>query len=777
MKKHFAILGLFAISIFPLFAATISGKLIEPTNAGVGFASVICYTLPDSLIASTCIADSSGNFVLKDIGSGKYCVKCQMQGFSTLFLDSVRVSNSESVIALGSLKMSADTKQLNDLLVIAEPNNEGGIDKSRFKISEKLISIAPTGVDVLKYVPSVQVNLMQEISVDGSTNVQYLIDGRKVAVEDVKQIDARKIASVEVVHNPSSKYDADITAVINIILKTDVKFGFSGKVSTETHISTKTLTNNRIALEYGLKKLRFFCDAHYNLLDIDYEESVNNRSQNLNTYLKEGNGRFKNYYSNINTGVDWKINKQNNLLYQFQYKPQFGERADGSNTTDYQYDGLSKAFAKSDVLTDTKQSSIKNYIYYKHAFATPAHEITLTGEYTYRLQDISNSYSETLYKADRTSITKPLQTRDYNTENNKYDASFSLDYSLPLGKSTSLKAGYNLNSQHFRNKFNILQSSFDYDEFRNSVYLTVNQSIKGLSLQAGLRYEQSDLTLNDTTDIQYHIFLPQASLQYKINKMQKIKLSYRRAIGRPMVQNMNPFVEEQDSLHISLGNPGLDPTTDDKLELSYQWLFRTSIYYKSFSDMLQPVSNLRADGVFENTFANASDGIEYGWTLGTTLPLRKWWNINLYGSVFKQEMFEEAKYNIAARSNLGSRIYVSSMFQLPKDITISTMFYTNSASINSQTSSVRPTFYGLGVDKKFKSSLTLGLMWINPFATIYNFKNETTYGNGFVVKNKTGADISHLINFKLTYNFNKGNKLEKLERPKGEDEDGEKKMF
>lgn len=777
MKHRLLFLSLSIIFNLSSFAASITGKVCESPSVGVGYATVVCYRVPDSLITSSCVSDSTGSFTLTNVGEGKYCVKCSMIGYVSALKDSVIIKDQTGNIHLGNIKMKADAKEMKELLVVAEGNTEGGVDKSTFKISDKLSAVAPTGVDVLKYIPAVQVNLMQEVSVDGSSNIQYLIDGRKVTVEDVKQLDARKISKVEVVHNPSSKYDADITAVINVILKTGINFGLSGKVSTESHFTDKTLSNSDISLEYGYKNLRFFCDGHLNLLSLDFDDKVENTEAG-SSYTTNGSGRVNNIYSSVSTGVDWKINKKNSLLYQIQYKPNFGDNSNADATTNYLDNGVSKAYSMSAVYQNTSSHSLKNYLYYRHSFEKEGHELTMSAEYTKRDQDEHNQYEETIYQADRQTVTTPLQKRDYKTENNKYNSDLCVDYSLPIGKSTTFKTGYDLNMQWFRNKFNVSDASFDYDEYRNSAYINLNHSIRNLSLQAGLRYEQADVTLSDTTSIQYNSFLPQFSMQYKIGKMHKFKFSYRRSITRPMVQNMNPFVEIQDSLHISHGNPDLDPSYEDKFELSYTWMFRTSIYYRNFSKVNQSVTDLRTDGIYETTTANVGNGCEYGATLGSMLPVRKWWSINLYGSLYKQEVFAEDKYSIEGRNSWCYRTYISNMLMLPKDITLSTMFYYNTPSISGQMTTRPQMFYGFGIDKKFKSSLTLGLSVFNPFNDKYYFRDETTYGNGFIQQHKTAAHVPYLINFKMSYLFNKGKKLDKQERPKNEDaEDNLNKMF
>lgn len=143
----------------------------------------------------------------------------------------------------------------------------------------------------------------------------------------------------------------------------------------------------------------------------------------------------------------------------------------------------------------------------------------------------------------------------------------------------------------------------------------------------------------------------------------------------------------------------------------------------------------------------------------------------MYGSLFQQEMYAAPAYSVESHSNMGYRANLSAVFSLPNSFTISGMGMLNSPTLYGQTTSRRNAFYGLSVDKKFGKSLSLGLFWINPFATDFYFNDQTIYGNSFKREVKTTADISWLVNAKLTYTFNKGNKLEKSNKPKDADSD------
>ncbi len=770
MKRKLILPFVFSFLSLPIiYSATIRGNIKDPNQKPVAYVNVVCYNCADSAFASSCITDTLGGFALDEISVGDYYIKCTMLGYSPIKIDSIKVSSSENSQQLEPLVMKADVTELNEFVVLAKSDNAGGLDKSVYKVSEKLGEITQTGVDVLKYIPSVEVSLMQDISVNGNTNIQYLIDGRKVTDEDVKEIDSRKIAKVEVVHNPSSKYDADISAVINIVLKKNLNSGFSGRVSTSSHFSDKTISNNKISLDYNYKNIRFFADGTYNKFIIDIDEKTENINDNGDAYSKAGTMHYDNTYTKINTGFNWKINNNNTLFYNFQFKPTHGPKSDGDYGTDYFTTTGDDTYLKSYEENNTLKKSYTNYLYYKHSFKNPQQELSLTSDYTRSFSDVTNKYVNSYFESDRTTVLSPSQSRTYFTENNREKFSSSLDYTQPIVKGVGLETGYNLYMLKFRNSFNDSEE-FDYDESRHAGYANLNVDIKkSIYLQTGLRYEFSDINLNDTTNSQYKSWLPQFTLKYKINKKQNIKFSYRRSIKRPKMDNLNPFLIEIDSLNISQGNPGFKPSYEDKYELSYTWLFRTSLYYKRYTDVFQSITYLRPDGIYETTTANVGNGLEYGWRLGGRLPIQKWWNLNYNLSLFEQEVLAVPEYNINTRTNFGYRYYLSNMFKLPKEFTLSTMLYVSSPTITAQTKEWRNIYYGLEVNKKIKSNLEIGLKAINPLSTVFKFEDQITYGNGFTKTSSQLADISNLFMFKLSYSFSKGQKVEKLKKPKGSD--------
>lgn len=775
MKSLFLIICLAYASVVLAVnpSQSLGGKVIDvQTRKPVEGAIVVVSSLQPQLSG---ITDAEGNFKIEKIPAGKHTVTASILGYKKQTASDVTVDTEKP--AELTLELESEAKELNEVLVVAESGGAGATDKSVYRISDKLSNIATSGVEVLKYIPSVSVDLQQNVSVGGSGNIQYLIDDRRVSLDEIKALDSRKIAKVEVLHNPSSKYDADVTAVINVILKTNVNFGLSGKVETDTHYADKLMSNNKVNLEYGVKKWRFFADAFYGVIGLDYQTTQTNAKSNGDLISKTGEGRFENVYSNMNVGFDYKINKNNSIYYKFQYKPKVGESIEGDLGTDYFESNIPTAYSSMYSIEKDFNSSYKNYLFYKHKFEKAGHDLSVSVEHSQRIQNVDRTFEEIIFAADRFTQTSPQTIRKYETENNKNNIVANIDYNLPLNEQSSFKFGLSTNSQWFDNVFNQDNSSFAYTEYKTAAYANYSQNWKKWNFQAGVRFENAEVILDDSLNILYYSFLPQASLQYKLSDKQKLKLSYRRSIFRPMVDKMNPFEEWADSLHFSHGNKDLVPAYEDKFELTHQSFVRASVYYRLLSGLVGPTTTLRTDGVYESSFANIDDGSEYGCSLSGAVPLRKWWNLNFSGSLFKQEQYANAAYQIEGRSNWSHRVNGASMFSLPKDFTIALMANYNAPTIDGQTTRCYNAFYGLSIDKRFKSSLNVGLMWINPFASIYNFKNETSYGYNFTNKQKTGAGIGYLINLRVSYTFNKGNKLEKQDKPKDTDEDAGKRMF
>lgn len=611
---------------------------------------------------------------------------------------------------LGNIKMEADAQVLEGVTVSGtKPLVQMGIDRKVFNVEKNISSAGGTAVDVMRNVPSVQVDIDGGVTLRNNAP-QIYVDGRPTTLT-LEQIPADAIQSVEIITNPSAKFDASggTSGILNIVLKKNRKTGYSGNLRAGIDSRAKVNLGGDINAREG--KINLFANGNYN-----QRKSISTGTTERLTSFSSPNTFLYQDDKNINLGsfafgrlgLDYLIDNRNTLtvtgsLVRGEFRPE--------SRSDIGVDTLF-ASGKRSSLSERLSNSNGNFrnfgtaLSFKHNFAKAGKEITadvnLNGS-----RNTNNNYVNTdMYNI----VGGPLSRRfaqelDGEGSNNSFTA--QTDYTNPLGEKSKIEMGARVAIRNIDSRNDIsyitvsgkqiipqLSSKYKNTDKVYAGYATFSNVIKKFGYQLGLRVESSEYegTVN-TTDtnskaavISYSnsfpiSLFPSVFLTQQLSDDQELQLNYSRRINRPNFFQLFPFTDYSDSLNLSRGNPGLTPEFTNSLELSYQKLFNNnhsflaSVYYKNTNNLItrfqakEPNPVTQKD-VLINTFINANSSYITGLELTSRNPLTKWWelttNLNFFTSDIKINdpsiVDQDNVYSYFAKLN--------NSFKLPKNITL-----------------------------------------------------------------------------------------------------------
>ncbi|MEJ7738198.1 MAG: TonB-dependent receptor [Chitinophagaceae bacterium] len=608
---------------------------------------------------------------------------------------------------LGNIKMDADAEVLEGVTVSGtRPLVQMGIDRKVFNVEKNISSAGGTAVDVMRNVPSVQVDIDGGVTLRNNAP-QIYVDGRPTTLT-LEQIPADAIQSVEIITNPSSKFDASggTSGILNIVLKKNRKTGYSGNLRAGIDSRAKVNLGGDINAREG--KINLFANMNYN-----QRKSISTGETERLTLFNTPNTILYQTDKNINLGsfafgrigMDYLIDNRNTLTVNAnavrgEFKPE--------SMSDIGVDTLPGSSSSSKRLSNTN-GGFRNFgtaLSFKHNFAKAGKEITADVNVNGSRNTNKNYVNTDIYNK----VGGPLSRRfaqelDGEGSNNSFTA--QTDYTNPLGEKSKMELGARVNIRNIDSRNDIsyitalgkqivpqLSSKYKNTDKVYAGYATFSNVIKKFGYQLGLRVESSEYegTVN-TTDSSFKAsvisysnsfpisLFPSVFLTQQLSDDQELQLNYSRRINRPNFFQLFPFTDYSDSLNLSRGNPALTPEFTNSLELSYQKLFEgnhsflASVYYKNTNNLitrfqakeLNPVSGRE---VLINTYINANSSYISGLELTSRNPLNKWWeltsNVNLFTSDIKIN-----DPSIVDQDNVFSYfVKLNNSFKLPKSITV-----------------------------------------------------------------------------------------------------------
>ncbi len=622
-------------------------------------ASVSLLKAKDSSLVKVAITDSAGNFVVENVKDGTYLVLATSIGHSKTYSNVFSISPEKLNVNLGVLQLIPQDKSLAGVTVIAKkPFIERKIDRTIVNVDAAISNAGTTALEVLEKSPGVTVDKDGNISLKGKAGVTIMLDGKPAYLSGqeltnlLRTMPSSNLDQIEIMTNPSAKYDASGTAgIINIKTKKNKQKGFNGSANTSYGQGIYARNNNSLNLNYRNGKFNLFSNFGASF-DRNYQElyilrKFKNNSGVINRIFEQNAfmGR-KNHNYNGKIGVDFYASKKTTIGFVVNGSSAL-QQQDGLNTT-YFYDGIqaldSIAIADNDEKSPWKNGSIN--FNFRHTFDSTGKELTIDADYVKYKSDRSMGLLNKYYASNRQQSGGDNLVGELPTGVNIY--TFKMDYTQPLKKGikleTGIKAGF-VNTDNTAGYFNVIggvknvdytkTNRFQYKENINAAYINVSKEIKKWGLQGGIRVENTNNSGHQFGNPQkgdsafknsYTGLFPNVFVSYKANDKNQLTFSYGRRIRRPDYEDLNPFLFFIDNYTYEQGNPFLQPSIANTLEAShtYKEFLTTSVNYTHtkglFAEVFEPNGN--AIVVTRRNFGSTDNA---SLSVNAQIPVTKWW--------------------------------------------------------------------------------------------------------------------------------------------------------
>ncbi len=789
------IIFLFSARLFAQDSGSISGALIDGANKQpLSFASVVVTKKNAAQPPKNMQSDIDGKFTVKGLSNGTYSLRITYVGYLSVVKDTIVISNTKKNITLPNITLMPSKGALKEVTVTAQRDQiKLGIDKKSFSVAESLVSQGGSATDLLANVPSVQVDVDGNLSLRGSSSVRVLINGKQSTLtggnlSDILQsIPASSIETIEVITNPSSKYEAEgQSGIINIVLKRNTKTGFTGSASLTA--GTQQTKNASVNLAYQTKKVNIYGNYSYRKSNRDGGGfSTKNTTQNSSgtTTVQHtdqiNNQTFDFGGHNIRSGIDFFLGDKNTLSFSDNINIRDRDRFQSGGTTVTQNGALYQKQTQNNTSMGTGTNVDLN-LDFEHKFAKKQEVLTANIGFS----NDKNNDEDYLSTIINNYVPPVLPSNIYHNFTNGHDNSFNIqaDYTLPL-KDGQIEAGYRTtlsksNNNYIINPFDtiankynfspILSNDLIYKQNVNAVYGNYQHQFGKFGIQGGLRLEDShintELTTNNlvTNNRQDYLRLyPTLFLTDKLTENQTLQLSYSRRVSRPSSRQLSPFLDVSNVLNYQQGNPNLKPEDTHSIELSYinYWKALTltsSLYYRLTNDNIQQVSTLLNANTTLSTFQNLASASNSGYELIAKISPSSIFDITANVNAYYKRIEGYAPYNIATTSGFAWNGNLTASIKPTKALGIQLRGdYQGSQVVAQGTMHAR---YGIdgGIKYDLNKSLTLSVNSRDIFNT-RKFVSDTHISNASIVSDQYSERRfqTRTVLFTLSYRFGGNN--------------------
>jgi len=762
----------------------IKGKIAENQGGlAIEFASISVFSLPDSTLVTGVISSSTGTFEIKGLNYGKYYIIADFIGFEKKIIRDIEITKKNKIKDCGSIVLEIASENIGEVSIEAEKDAiQYKIDRKVVNISKNLSAAGGNVADALENTPSIQLDAEGNVSLRGSSSYTVLIDGKPTALsgaDALKQIPAGAVENVEIITNPSAKFDPDGTSgIINIIMKKDFKTGLTGIISAAG--STNSSFSGDVNLNYRTKKFNFFIGGDYREHKQHPTMTMNSKiTQNDTVYevisttddRKQGMTTYK-----VTAGLDYYLNKNNTLTTSAELGHFGWNMRMYSLDRDFTTPASTESYTSDESVMGWNGEYFNVNLNFKHDFATKGHNLSISTMVS-QWDGVINNGTELIefgenWKGELSKDgSRVLQnTGDFTTR-------LKVDYVLPIAEKYNFELGWQSRTKQAKNDYNVevlnvasanwsnegfFGNAMDYSRNIQSAYSTFGGTAFGVGYKAGLRGEYTDRQVNDmTTETKYSVnrfdLFPSMHLSKELAAKQQIQASYSRRVHRPREWKLSPFPMYSGKYVVQTGNPELQPELTDSYELNYMKRFALGFaslegFYRNTEGTETRVMTVQDDGIIAYGFDNIDNSKSYGAEISTNLNLAKWFtifaNANLYNYVIQDNLMadgaETQSFNTDFRLNNTFKYSKTGRFQI-------TGMY-RSPTVTTQGTS--EAFYGIHASVKqdfFKRKLTVSLSARDIFNTMEIRKTNIT--NNMVAENTWNME-GQVVRLNLSYKIN-----------------------
>ena len=784
MKLFLSILATFILS--SAFCqdklATISGKVVDKSSKPIPAVTITLVRSNDNVITKTGITNADGMFEMAGVKPGNYTIKTSSIGFADLSSKAFDIANDENYVS-PDLTISAKTTQLSGVSIEAKkPMIEVRADKTIFNIEGSINATGSNAFELLQKSPGVMTDKDDNISMKGKNGVAVYIDGRpaqmagKDLADFLRAVNSADIESIELISNPSAKYEASGNAgIINIKLKKNKKLGTNGSVSTGLSVGKSAKVNNSFSLNYRDKKFNLYSN---------YSNNFGKNQNSFNLYRIQSDSIYdqhnepinKSSVHNFKVGADYFLDNKNTIglmvTGNFNNSPSIlnGSTIISPKSTNVPYRIL---FASND------QPSNKinmNYNANYHFSDVDGTSLDLDGNIgTFRGR--TSSYQPNYYRRPVLLDLLSQSIISISTPSDININTFKVDYEKPVKKG---KIGFggkysNVNTRNTFDDYDMIQgykvfndslsNKFDYTEIVNALYVNYNRALSDkFNLQVGVRMENtnsegklSSLQAQTDADVKrdYTDFFPSGALTYSVNKKNSLNLTYSRRIDRPSYQDLNPFETRLDELTYQKGNAFLRPQYTNIVELTHTFMsrFNTTLGYSHIKDFRAPIIDTAGKNKSFRTTKNLASQDLLNLSISAPLAPFKWWNIFMVFNGYHSQY--HADFGQGKVIDLGVTAYsafLQQTFSLKEGLSIEVSGFFNSPNLYGGTFKTKAMGgVDLGIQKPIfngKGNFKIGLTDI--FNTLH-FSGQSDFGGTAI--NVSARWESQQLRATMSYRF------------------------
>ncbi len=790
----------------------VTGTVIEEgTGLPLEFVNVIIRDTAAKEMKGGAVTDANGAFSITGLPFGRPLqASYSSMGFSTVASPVFRLSPSKPECQMGTVRMSTEAHLLETVTITGQKRTiEYSLDRKVVNVEQTLVSEGGSAVDVLQNVPSVSVDEEGNVSMKGSDNVTILIDGRPATLSGLglEQISSNNIANIEIISNPSVKYNPEGTSgIVNIITKKRERTGFNGNAYATG--STANRYGAGTNLSWGLEKATIFTN-----LDFSYrnrESSGESRRTSFrgdnpafledDTQIEEGMSyrEREGFGGKFQLGADLHFDARNSLLLSGTFNAWSNSRVNRNpeNRTFSFFDADGdRRFSPDDEIehwirsmstrteNDDRMFDGQFALSYIHKFGKPKQDLTFDMTVDYHRPKGTSVNDRWMITPLGEGVIDSSQTIQTILNNRKgINSDIQINYLHPFNDKISLEVGYQgkiqwqQNSSRYDTRLNAYQDTaidFSYLEHNHGIYANVMGTFGRFTFQVGGRMEADLMTANtvrdggDTSfDYARFRFYPSVHMSYKIGEKQEIQLSYSRRVNRPRPHNLDPYIDYSNyPSSIDYGNPDLRPQDIHSVELNYSLFLKSSsfyvtVYYRYMQDLIRRYQFEAADPasgevLLNRTFMNYATGNTYGMDISWEQQILKWWRMSLSGSLYQNMTSDDQLDESASVEGISYSAQFNTTMNLPLDFTLQFTCRYRGPSYWGQTRFDQNVSGEIALRKSFfKKKLDVGLRVRDLFHT--QQWNSTVTGEGFTNYNKSRTKNSTALYVTLTYKFNEG---------------------
>jgi len=682
------------------------------TLESIPFASVVLLDKHTNAVIKGVQTDTIGHFSMDRLPDGLFKCKISYVGYLPIVKDSVLISSSGRTVNFGDILIKPGKGSLLSEVTITGSfdHTQIGLDKKKFLVEQSLVSKAGSASELLQNIPTVSVDATGNVSLRGSSSINILIDGKPSLIaggnttQALQSLPASSIESIEVITNPSAKYDAEgASGIINIVLKKNKKLGLIGAV--EATAGTRANYSGNASLSFQNSKVNVY--GNYSYRNITTRSSGH---QNI-AYLRPADSvafsnetfpsKTINKGHNIKLGIDYYLTDKSVFSLSGGYNSLKTDRNELLNIDLLNASNLPLQLSRHHNLTKGTGNNYDLNLDFTKTFRKPGEELVLSAGYAYGINDNFQSFLSDVYAVNGQIVQKNPAILDNENNNRNHYYNLKADFTLPIGQTGKVEAGYRSQIRlDYRDQLSYnfsdttgytpnypFTSTYNSKNQIHALYFNYSNQIKNFNYQIGLRGEAASQTATvngyDPGNMKYSTpikvtnnrIYPGITLGEKFSSEQYLQFSYSRRVTRPTMRNLNPLVDISDPVNYDTGNPNLLPEDIHLFELGYtkHWkavTLTSGLYHRRTNDLIRHVETDPVNGVITTISQNIPHAYTTGLEFIGRFNLVKGWDFTANANIYQNKTEAAPQYGIDQSSGLSWNTNITNNISVGRSLSV-----------------------------------------------------------------------------------------------------------